>query len=82
MVSTYIPATVEVRVTIGEGGKAQDVTYDTQIRAFKLLLDGYFKEKTRYLGSCGGKTISFAVHYVAAGAPRRFFGFRGSIGYS
>jgi len=72
MVATRIPATVQVQVKIGEKGTAENVSYDNQEVAFKLLLNGYFKEKTKYLDSCKGKTITFTIHYMSIGAPVDF----------
>src|ERR1017187_4673268 len=51
-----LPTTIEVRIKIGEGGKARAVTYDTRIEELGIHLDGYFKDKTRYLDACKGKT--------------------------
>lgn len=61
---TQIPATVEARILIGGGGKAESITYDTKVKALTLQLDAYFKEKTKYLDSCKGRTITFTVRYT------------------
>jgi hypothetical protein len=60
---SYLPAKIEVRVKIGEGGKASAIDYDTDIKAIRSQLDSYFKEKTTYLSSCRGRTITFIVQY-------------------
>jgi hypothetical protein len=63
MFYTHLPATIEIHVRIGKAGRARSVTSDTQVQVMKLQMDRYFGEKTRYLDSCAGKTISFTVHY-------------------
>ena len=40
-----IPAIVEARILIGAHGKAERITYDTNVKFLTLRLDGYFKEK-------------------------------------
>jgi hypothetical protein len=49
---------------IGGNGKAERVTYDTNVKFLTLQLDGYFKEKTTYLESCKGRTITLTVQYT------------------
>jgi len=71
-VFAHIPATIGVHISIGEGGKAQVITYDTHIQALKTHLDAYFKDKARYLDVCRGKTISFNVHYLVVEPPVDF----------
>ena len=60
---TYLPTKVEVRVTIGENGRASAVSYNTKVKQLMLHLDAYFKDRTRYLESCKGREISFKVEY-------------------
>jgi hypothetical protein len=64
---TSIPATVEIRVLIGEHGMAREVDYGNARPVFRLELDEYFRRKTRYLGACNGKTIRFKIRYVVEG---------------
>lgn len=59
-----IPATVEARIQIGNNGRAERVTYDTEVRLLTIQLDAYFRERARYRQECMGKTISFTVHYM------------------
>jgi hypothetical protein len=39
---------------------------------FSYALDEYFKEKTRYLKACDGKTITFTIHYQVEGQRTGF----------
>jgi hypothetical protein len=67
LVATYIPAIIQVRITIGQNGKAQSVDYSGAKGNFPLELNTYFRDKTRYVDSCAGKTISFTVRYLVEG---------------
>lgn len=69
---SYLPATVVLRVRIGENGRAKVIAYNTSFETLKIHLDGYFKEKTRYSESCNGKTITFTVHYIIEGSALDF----------
>ena len=62
-----LPATVYVHVLIGDHGVAKRIDYGGAKPVLRLVLDRYFKDKTRYLGACKGKTISFTVRYVVQG---------------
>ncbi|MGA3096573.1 MAG: hypothetical protein ABSF25_08990 [Bryobacteraceae bacterium] len=67
-----IPATVGVSVAIGPGGRAESIKLspaDTPLR-FELLDD--FGPRTRYSGSCQGKTIVFVVRYLVEGERTDF----------
>jgi hypothetical protein len=63
-VITKIPATVEARILIGDYGTAESVTYDTNLKLLIFQLDAYFKEKTKYVDSCKGRTITMIVQYT------------------
>ena len=67
-----IPATADVHIKVGKGGSAQSVTTDSNVRAIKLQLGAYFRERTRYSDACEGRTISFTIHYVLVGQPMDF----------
>jgi len=67
-----LPATVDVHIKLGDGGKAESIAVNSDVKAIKLNLDGYFGEKTRYRDSCKGRTISFTVHYVLLEPPLDF----------
>jgi len=66
---TSIPATIEVRVTIGRNGRARSVDYGDAKPILKLALDQFFKEEASYLSACEGRTIAFTVRYLIDGAP-------------
>lgn len=63
-IQSEIPATIEARILIGDHGKAERVTYDTDFKLLTLQLDAYFKQKTRYVDSCKGRIITFTVRYT------------------
>lgn len=63
---TSIPATIEVHVLIGSNGVAQKIDSSGK-PVFRLELDSYFKDGTRYRNACAGKTISFTVRYLVEG---------------
>ena len=74
---TSLPATVEVRILIGEHGRAQKIDYRDakpvataipfRLPVLKQELNTYFDDGTRYVEACKGKTISFTVRYVVEG---------------
>jgi len=64
---TVIPATVVAHILIGKDGAAKSVDYGGAKHIFKYALDEYFKEKTRYVKACDGKTIRFTIHYQFEG---------------
>lgn len=65
--TTYIPATVQVRILIGDNGRAASVDVGAAKPIFRRELGRYFSEGTRYLKTCQGKTITFTVRYVVRG---------------
>jgi hypothetical protein len=65
--TTYIPATVQVRILIGDNGRAASVDFGAAKPIFRLELGHYFSEGARYLKACQGKTITFTVRYVVRG---------------
>jgi hypothetical protein len=67
-----IPATIQVRVTIGKNGRADKVDYGDVKPIVRFELDGYFKRETHYLPACEGRTINFTVRYLVEGIPTRF----------
>jgi len=67
-----IPATIQVRVTIGRNGNARTVDYGDVKPIVRFELDGYFKERTRYASACEGRTISFTIRYLVEGMPTPF----------
>ena len=69
---TVIPATVVAHILIGKDGTAKSVDYEGAKHIFKLTLDEYFKEKTRYVKACDGKTITFTIHYQVEGQRTSF----------
>jgi hypothetical protein len=62
-----IPATIQVRVTIGKKGVARTVDYGDAKPIVRNELDQYFKEKARYVPACEGRTISFTIRYLVEG---------------
>jgi hypothetical protein len=69
---TVIPATVVAHILIGKDGTAKSVDYGGAKPIFRYALDEYFKEKTRYLKACDGKTITFTIHYQVEGQRTGF----------
>ncbi len=67
-----LPTTVSVHVLVGKHGVAQETNYGNAKPVLGLVLDRYFKEKTRYVDACEGKTISFTVRYVVGGNRTAF----------
>jgi hypothetical protein len=62
-----VPITIVARIAIGKGGTAKDVDYGDAKGSFRIELDEYFKERTRYTEACDGKTISFTIRYLVEG---------------
>ena len=67
-----IPARHQVRVTIGKNGLARTVDYGDAKPILRFALDQYFKEETRYVPACEGRTIGFTVSYLVEGMPMPF----------
>ena len=69
MIATYIPATVEVSLTIGKGGVPQKISYSTSNALLRAELEYFFKTKTTYREACQGKVVTFVVRYLVEGSP-------------
>ena len=67
IVANIIPAVVSVRVLIGKDGHAASTEYGEGQEPFRLELDAYFKEKSRYSNDCEGSTVTFIVRYEVEG---------------
>jgi hypothetical protein len=74
---TALPATIAVRILIGRYGRARKIDYRDakpvataipfRLPALEDALNTFFKDGTRYVEACEGKTISFTVRYVVEG---------------
>ena len=64
---TSLPANIDIHILIGDDGTAERINYSSGTPLLKHELDKYFRDKTRYVKSCRGKTISFTVRYLVEG---------------